>query len=368
MTWTLARYLFRRSVVGVAIALAVVAALLLLVDFVEATRNVDSNEVLSGLDLFRLSLLKLPSLVEQTLPFILLFAAIGTLNGLNRRSELIATRAAGVSAWRYLRPFVWVSLLFGLLWLLVVNPASGEALSLAAEKRAAAAVGDSADNSKRIWLRDVSDTRRAVIRADSYDPASRTLGDVTYLGFSRGTDGDTFMNRIDAKSATLLTTGYWQFGDLREWESGSYGPVQDALSVETSLTEREVLDRVESDAQERQNLLAVWELPALIRAQQRAGFSTIFTTMQFWKLLSLPVLLVAMTIIGATVSMRLSREGGAWRLVLTGGVLGFGVFFASVFVEAFGEVGTIPPLVATWTVPLVALALGLFALARLEDG
>ena len=98
------------------------------------------------------------------------------------------------------------------------------------------------------------------------------------------------------------------------------------------------------------------------------GFSTIFTTMQFWKLLSLPVLLVAMTIIGATVSMRLSREGGAWRLVLTGGVLGFGVFFASVFVEAFGEVGTIPPLVATWTVPLVALALGLFGLARLEDG
>ena len=66
--------------------------------------------------------------------------------------------------------------------------------------------------------------------------------------------------------------------------------------------------------------------------------------------------------------MRLSREGGTWRLLLAGGAVGFSVFFASVFVEAFGEVGTLPPIIAAWTVPLIALVVGLAYLARLEDG
>ena len=370
MPSTLARYLLVRTLRGLLVAFAVVAALLALVDFVEATRDVAADSELSSLALFRLTLLKTPALLQETLPFVVLFASMGTLHALNRRSELISAKAAGVSAARYLRPAMAVSLLLGCVWVAAVDPWADEVFDQAVETRNAEDLADGEQRS--VWLRDALDTGRSVIRADSFDPNTRELSGVVFLAFERDSAGDQFMRRIDAARARFLPLGpdrgAWQLEDLREWSDGSYGPPTDALALSSGLSERDVLEQATDVRSARRALPSVWQLPGLIAAQGRVGFSTTLAEMKLWKLLSLPVLLVAMTVLGATVSMRLSREGGTWRLVLAGAALGFAVFFLSVFVEAFGEVGTLPPFVATWTVPLVALSLGFAALARLEDG
>jgi len=365
MTRTLALYLSKRIIRGLFIAAVIIFSLIALVDFVEATRDAGGEGNLSNLDLFGLTLLKTPSLIEQTLPFIMLFATIGTLNALNRRSELIAARAAGVSAWRYLRPALGLAVIFALFWMLIGNPLSGKALRWQDEIRQAAS-GEQTVDDNRIWLREASDTTRAVILAESFDPQTRTLRDVMWLSFDREADRDVFTRRIDADQAVWLPTGHFQFTGVHEWKDDSYLDEVESLALPTGLTEQDLLERVENDRSAR--LPPLWELPALIRTQNKAGFSTLLPRMKFWKLTALPVLLVAMTLIGACVSMRLSREGGTWRLILTGAAIGFAVFFASVFVEAFGEVGTLAPMIAAWTVPLFTLVLGLAYLAKLEDG
>jgi lipopolysaccharide export system permease protein len=365
MTRLLALYLTKRIVRGLLIAAAIIFSLIALVDFVEATRDAGGEGNLSNLDLFGLTLLKTPSLIEQTLPFIMLFATIGTLNALNRRSELIAARAAGVSAWRYLRPALGLAVVFALFWMLIGNPLSGQALRWQDQIRQDAQVEDTV-NAERIWLREATETRRMVMLAESFDAQTRTLNDVMLLTFDRQAERDVFERRIDAERAEWLPTGYFQLSGVREWEDEAYLEGVETLSLPTTLTEQDLLERVEQDRSTR--LPAFWKLPALIRAQKKVGFSTLLPRMKFWKLTALPVLLVAMTLIGACVSMRLSREGGTWRLILTGAAIGFAVFFASVFVEAFGEVGTLPPLIAAWTVPLLTLVLGIAYLAKLEDG
>ena len=360
-------YIFRRTLRGLLIAGGVVFALIALVDFVEATRDVDAGSALSGMDLFRLTLLKTPSLLEQTLPFIVLFGVIGTLNGLNRRSELIAARAAGVSAWRYLRPALILAALFGAVWVFAVNPLGGELLQESEDIRREASGTVAATQARRVWLREADDDTRTVIFAERADAAARTLEGVTHLRFRREAGGDTFTRRLDAERAVWLPTGHFQLSGVREWVNEAYGPPVDALAIPTSITEAQLLEHLDEQRQARR-LPPVWELPALIRAQTRAGFSTLGARMALWKLAALPVLLVGMALIGACVSMRLSREGGTWRLILSGGVVGFAVFFSTVFIEAFGEVGAIPPAVAAWTVPLVTVLVGMAALAQLEDG
>jgi len=359
-------YIFKRTFRGLLISALIIFALIALVDFVEATRDVDAETGLGAFDLFRLTLLKTPSLLEQTLPFIVLFGTIGTLNGLNKRSELIAARAAGISAWRYLRPALLLAALFGTLWVTLANPFSGQFLQQHDDIRRAAGA-DGGVQTTRVWLREADEDTRTVIMADSANALKRRLTGVTYLAFDRDDAGDTFTRRLDAEEAAWLSTGFFQLSGVREWVDESYSERIPDLAVPTTITERQLLERIGSDADIRR-LPPVWELPALIRTQARAGFSTLLTRMSLWKLTALPILLLGMALIGACVSMRLSREGGTWKLILTGGVIGFFVFFASVFIEAFGEVGTIPPIVAAWTVPLVTLFIGLAYLAKLEDG
>jgi lipopolysaccharide export system permease protein len=68
------------------------------------------------------------------------------------------------------------------------------------------------------------------------------------------------------------------------------------------------------------------------------------------------------------VSLRLTRYGGTWRLILTGVAAGFLLYAFGEIVSDLGGNGIIDPVLAAWLPPLVALILGATALLYQEDG
>ena len=114
----LGRYLLAQTLLGILLTLAGVAAAVLLVDVVEQLRTVGARAQLSLLTAVYLTMLKTPQLLEQTLPFVVLLGTMLALMRLNRRSELVAIRAAGVSAWRFLAPTATLAAIIGLVWLI----------------------------------------------------------------------------------------------------------------------------------------------------------------------------------------------------------------------------------------------------------
>ena len=75
-----------------------------------------------------------------------------------------------------------------------------------------------------------------------------------------------------------------------------------------------------------------------------------------------------MVMIAATVSLRLTRYGGTWRLVLTGAAIGFLLYAFTEIVSDLGGNGIIDPVLAAWLPPIVALTFGATALLFQEDG
>ena len=61
-----------------------------------------------------MSLLRVPSILEQTLPFAVLFGAMGAFLALSRRLELVVARASGVSAWQFLTPAILIAGVLGI--------------------------------------------------------------------------------------------------------------------------------------------------------------------------------------------------------------------------------------------------------------
>ena len=62
------------------------------------------------------------SFCKQTLPFVVLVGTMIALTRLNRRSELIAIRASGISAWRFVAPTAVVAALIGIASTTLLNP------------------------------------------------------------------------------------------------------------------------------------------------------------------------------------------------------------------------------------------------------
>lgn len=361
---TLNRYIAKRIIKGLLLAFMVVTSIIMLVDFVEGTRNIGADSDIGSGTVFLMTLLKAPKLIEQTIPFVVLFGVMGTLYSLNRRSELIVLRASGLSAWRFLTPAIVVSAMLGLIWSAVFNPLASSAMNAhdnLVERVTGSTVSTENEN---IWLREGNEIAQTVIFAEKADILTRKLFNATFYIFEINNNGTAvFERRLDTKEAELVTQGYWQLRNVIENAEGELPQQQIAVSLPTTITVEDIRDTTGNTA-----LPPFWDIPATIKKTERAGFSTVSLRMQLNKLLALPIMLIAMTVIAAGVSMHLTREGGTLRLLIIGSALGFAVYFADNVVSAFGEASALPIILAAWAIPLFVLFLGLSYLARIEDG
>jgi len=358
---TLSRYISGRILRGIGIAFLIVTAIIALVDYVETSRNIGVDADLSPMQILTLTALKTPKLIEQTIPFVVLFGVMGALAGMNKRSELTVMRAAGLSAWRFLRPALFVAAAIGILWSTVIDPLSSQMMG-AYDARTSEVLG--AAETDEIWLREGSTTAQRVIQAKALDLLAKRLDGPVFIEMAIDTSGAIiFERRYEAESARLITPGYWTLNKVLENAPGEAPLRTDVITLPTNL---DIEDLREQSGQRVDP--PFWAIRAEVKANEAAGFSARKLKLQFHKLLALPVLLIAMTFIAAGVSMHLVRGGGTLKLLIMGAVLGFAVFFADSVVTAFGEVAALPVILAAWTVPLLVLSLGITHLARIEDG
>jgi len=358
-------YIAGRIFRGVLLAFIIVTSIIMLVDFVETSRNISSDDNISPLTILYLTLLKAPILIEQTVPFVVLFGVMTALYSLNRRSELTVLRASGLSAWRFLLPAISVTALLGIMWATFLNPLSVKAMDLhnqVLREQGTNTLGKLRDS--EIWLREGTEFEQTVIYAPESDIYKRTLYKPTFTIFEADQRGDLiFKYRFDAKEAVLLGSNYWQLSEVYENTSTGQMQYNTAMSWPTTIT----LEQLNSH-NKRDGFPPFWELPGNIKNLDNAGFSTVTYRLQLHKLLSLPLTLIAMTIIAAGVSMHLTRQGGTLRLMFAGAVIGFTVFFIENIIRAFGEAGSIPIRLAVWSIPIFVLLCGIAYLSRIEDG
>ena len=226
LTPTLALYVAWQFFVGIITAFLVITSVIMLVDFVELSRTVGGSGDVGIGTIITLTILKAPQLIEQTLPFVVLFGVMSALYKLNRNSELIVMRAAGMSAWRFLLPGLLVAGAIGVFWTTVMNPVSlaadAQFRQIRSDATGQATSIEDENNVKDIWMREGNDAGRTTIYARTADIGARKLQDVTFYRYRYDkVQNAIFDSRYDAKSAQLLQTGYWMLSDVVESRAGS---------------------------------------------------------------------------------------------------------------------------------------------------
>jgi lipopolysaccharide export system permease protein len=84
--------------------------------------------------------------------------------------------------------------------------------------------------------------------------------------------------------------------------------------------------------------------------------------------LAMPLMLMAMVMIGAGFTIRHVRLGRTGLMVLLSLMMGFSVHFIRNFAQILGDRGQIPVELAAWAPPVAAVMLSLGLLLHLEDG
>lgn len=303
--------------------------------------------------------LRIPQLISRFLPYSVLLATIITLATLNQNSEVVAMKAAGMSAHQVLAP-------------LILSAVAVSAVSFAFNER----VVTRATATLSAW------------EANDYGPVPKEAGDKTNVYYRDGNDILTASTQTGRDRQTVLHAVTWYKRDARGMimeeirgpEARYMAPgwrieqpvrfdVQQAQqrAIEPILVARGLtpanmhIAKVDADGQ---SVIALWHSIGALKA---AGRHTAELRGKFWHKFAGPLSAVLMPLLGAVAAFGLARSGQLFVRAIIGMALGFAYFVVDNAALAMGNFGGYPPILAAWAPFLLFLLVGEAVLIRTEE-
>jgi lipopolysaccharide export system permease protein len=314
----------------------------------------------SDSDLWRYVGLRIPLLISRFLPFSVLLGTLIAFVGLNQHSEVVAMKAAGISAHQILAPLMAASLvvaagLFAFNETVVVKSSRVVTAWSDNDYKPIPAQSGMLSN---VWLLNGEDLIRAGrvsgqgvgFRADDvsiYDREGGMLSRVIYA--------DSAVPRAG--------TNRWALTGVRIYDAGMN------LTIK-----RPQLDGLEGVTPRQLTLAKVdptqldyWTLQERIAELEAAGRPTDEARAGLAHKISGPLSTILMPLLAAIAAFGLARSGQVLLRAVVGMALGFAYFVADNFSLAMGNAGAYPPLIAAWAPFLLFLLIGETVLVRTEE-
>ena len=338
--------------------------LIVTVDFIEQTRKAANVVDVSLWSLYTISLLRAPLFIEKAFPFACLFAAMITLTQLNLKMELVVARAAGVSASHFLLPISVSAVLVGILVATVYNPYAVKAYDRSEELSAEVIYKKPNRNSnlttRSYWIKQQDEGGgSSVINAEIARKSGRLLSNVSIIRFD---DQWQIIERLDAKQA-LHRKDSWLLNEVIKTDASGQKSNIGSMNLQTRLTEDELLG-----ISSKPDSISFWNLKETAKRVEKSGTNGKPYLVQYYSLTALPLFLLAMVIVAATVCLRFVRFGQVGRMILGGILCGFVLYTLTSLITALGSNGVVPPALAAWAPGFVATLFGMSVLLHQEDG
>jgi lipopolysaccharide export system permease protein len=359
MPGVLWRYFLRSYLRTFAGVLASVGMLILLIDMLELSRRTAGVEEFSLGVVVGVSILKTPTLLMSYIQFLALIASMIVLLSLNARQELVIARASGVSVWQFILPIAVGSLMIGMVTVGLVSPLAAAAQAKAESISANSGFNIGSDSRIVPWFRQKNGDETIVIGAQAIAEQGTRLARAQFVFIDKS---GRVTRRIDARRA-VLRGGTWILSSAIVYENGERGRTVNQLRVPSTIDAAFL-----KQAMTPSSSVPFFRLPQSIRAAEAFGLPTGRYAMEWHSLLALPVFLVAMTLIAATVSLKFARFGQSSTAILGGIVAGFLLYVVGEMARSLGAAEAIAPVVAAWLPVTAAGMFGVTFLLHREDG
>lgn len=305
-------------------------------------------------------LLRLPLLASRFLPFSVLLGTLIAFVGLNQHSEVVAMKAAGLSAHQILAPLVVASIgiaiaLFAFNETVVVHSARHvNAWSDNDYKPIPPASGILSN----VWVLDRGDLIRAGL------VSGRRAQMVLYRLSIYDRSGGILQRFITAREARPdPRSNDWRLRDARIYDAN--------MNVVRQMPELRAMAGVTPDqltlAKVDPAELDYWTLKRQATELEAAGRSSDEARAGLAHKISSPLSTLLMPLLAAVAAFGLARSGQVLIRAVLGMGLGFAYFVADNFSLAMGNAGAYPPLVAAWAPFLLFLLIGEAVLVRTEE-
>ncbi len=359
---TLTVYLAKMFTLRILAVLVMLVLVLLALDLLSATGDILAVKGNGQAEILRYASLRAPQLASRFLPYSVLLATLITLVTLNQNSEVVAMKAAGLSAHQVLAPLLLTAGLvaavsFGFNERIVTRANATLDAWEAAEYGPIPKAESAGGVRSNLYLVDGDN----ILAAATLTGSGKNLVLTGVTWYARG-PGGIIREQIRAPRATYAAPG-WRLENAARFDvAGAVTERLPTLVIGPNLTPEQImLQSVDADGQ------SFWELKHSIDAYEAAGRNADELRANWWHRLAGPLSALLMPLLGSIAAFGLARSGQLFVRAIIGMALGFAYFVVDNAALAMGSFGGYPPLLAAWAPFLLFLLLGETVLIRTEE-
>lgn len=348
------RYLYRTVLIYTTMAMGVLLTLGALFVFISQQSDIGVGSFSAG-DAFLFTLLNLPQQAFELLPIGALIGALMGLGNLAAGSELVVTRASGVSIWRVAWPVALAGLTLALVMYGIGEYAAPPLAQFAKREKTTSKLADvSFAGSSSAWVKDGN----LILRVQTGE-VDRAFGGVSLFQL----DGPTKLHSIQrAERISVADPGRWSLHNVATTRFGDDHVESDLVSgiLMRSTVNPEFLGLAATDPQ----LLTLRGLHTYIAHLRRNSLDTVVYEIGYWSRIARLFAVIVVTLLALPFVFGPLRTTGAGTRTVIGVMLGVVFFLITRTVENGGQLFGLNPALVGWLPTAVIAVCTLVAISR----
>jgi lipopolysaccharide export system permease protein len=347
------RYLYRTVLVYTSMAMGVLLTLGALFLFISQQSDIGVGSYSAG-DAFLFTMLNLPQQAFELLPIGALIGALMGLGNLASGSELVVTRASGVSVWRIAWPVGLAGLTLSLLMYGIGEYAAPPLAQFAKREKTTNKLADvSFAGSSSAWVKDGN----LILRVQTGE-VDRAFGGVSLFQL----DGPTRLRSIErAERISVADPGRWSLHNVatsRFAEDHIESELVSGIMMQSTVNP-EFLGLAATDPQ----LLTLRGLASYIDHLRRNSLGTESYEIGYWSRIARLFAVIVVTLLSLPFVFGPLRTTGAGTRTVIGVMLGVVFFLITRTIENGGQLFGLNPVLVGW---LPTTAIGLCTLVAIS--
>ena len=346
------QYIIKEYIKSLFVVIAVMLSIILLINLLDEFNFFKTKKDLKFIFFIIFTILKIPNVLINLFPFIVLFAGIVFYLKIYNHNEVISLRVMGYSNIQIILIPALTSFVIGYVIVFLIVPFSSSMLKYYEELRSQ--YNETKNlvfvNETGIWILDKNEKEKNIIRIEKINKDFSTINQVTIYNYDLS---NNFIKRIDAKEGVIKDKN-WQLNKVYIVTANKKNNKENYLNLYNYTSNINI--------NEIKNVYKNTETTSLLNINKEMliledkGYSTIDLRIRYQKLISYPIYLLAMSILSGLMIINLGKTSNYLKYGSYGVLISIIIYFLNDLSITIAKSGIISVDFSVW-IPIFLIIL-----------
>ena len=356
------KYIINEYIKSLFVVIAVMLSIILLINLLDEFSFFKSKKELKFIFFIIFTILKIPNVLINLFPFIVLFAGIVFYLKIYNHNEVISLRVMGYSNIQIILIPALTSFIIGYIIVFFIVPFSSSMLKYYEELRSE--YNETKNlvfvNETGIWVLDKNEREKNIIRIEKINKDFSIINKITIYNYD---SYNNFIKRIDADEG-IIKDKDWQLNKVNIITANKKGNKENYLNnyIYASNININELKNVYKNTETS----SFFDINKEMLILEDKGYSTIELRIRYQKLISFPIYLLAMSILSGLMIINLGKTSNYLKYGTYGVIISIIIYFLNDLSITIAKSGIISVDFSVWIPIFLIILINLVGLTQVN--